>query len=117
MAVTLATDKLTYKPGEVIQVTLKIFNTTDRDATFHFQSSQRYEFFIENNAGKVLWKWSDGRMFAAVLGTEVLGIEKNKFVYTETFKGRLDPGYYKIRGRFIAKNLPMSGNLIIQVKK
>lgn len=51
-----------------------------------------------------------------VLGTEVLGPEKNDIVYTEKYKGNLEAGYYKITGAIVARNKPISGSLVIKIK-
>jgi len=55
-------------------------------------------------------------MFAMVLGEKVLGPHNPEVIYTEEYKGKLSSGYYKVTGIFIAKDRPMSGSIIIQVK-
>ena len=55
-------------------------------------------------------------MFAMVLGEETLGSTNIEIIYAVEYKGKFNPGYYKITGIFIAQGKPMSGSIIIEVK-
>ena len=114
--ISMSTDKMNYSVGEPIIITLKIFNYTEEDIAFHFNTSQRYDFIIEDEKGNEIWCWSKERMFAMVLGEETLGPTNPEIIYTVEYKGKLNPGYYKATGIFIAKDRPMSGGIIIEVK-
>jgi len=112
----VATDKINYFIGEPIIITLKIFNYTEEDIFFRFNTAQRYDFIIEDEKGNEVWRWSERRMFAQMLGEEILGPTNTEIIYTVKYKGKLSPGYYKITGIFVAKDRPMSGSIIIEVK-
>ncbi len=114
--ISMMTDKMNYTVGEPIIMTLKIFNYTEEDVVFHFNNSQRYDFIIEDEKGNEIWRWSKDRMFAMMLGEEILGPTNTEVIYTAEYKDRLSPGYYKITGVFIAQEKPMSGSIIIEVK-
>ena len=114
--ISMSTDKMSYSVGEPIKMTLKVFNYTKENIAFHFNTSQRYDFIIEDEEGKEVWRWSKDRMFAMVLGEEVLGPDNPEIIYTAEYKGKLRPGYYKITGILVAEDRPMSGNIIIMVK-
>jgi hypothetical protein len=115
--ISMSTDKMNYSVGEPIVVTLKIFNyTTEEEITFLFNTGQRYDFIIEDEEGKEVWRWSGDKMFAMVLGEEILGPTNPEVIYTAEYKGKLSPGYYKVTGILVAKDRPMSGNVIIIVK-
>jgi len=114
--ISMTTDKIRYSVGEPIMMTLKIFNYTKEDIAFHFNTSQRYDFIIEDEEGNKIWYWSKERMFAMVLGEEALGPYNPEIIYTAEYKGKLSPGYYKVTGILVAKDRPMSGNVIIIVK-
>ena len=114
--VSMTTDKINYSVGEPIKLTLKIFNYTKEDIIFHFNTSQRYDFIIEDEEGNEIWRWSEGRMFAQMLGKESLGQHNPEVIYTAEYKDRLSPGYYKVTGFFVARDRPMSGSIIIEVK-
>ena len=115
--ISMMTDKTSYSIiGEPITIVLKVFNYTEEKITFQFNTSQRYDFIIEDEEGIEVWRWSNGRMFAQMLGEEILGPRNPEVIYMAEYKGKLSPGYYKVTGIFIAKDRPMSGSIIIEVK-
>lgn len=114
--ISMSTDKMNYSVGEPIIITLKIFNYTEEEITFHFNTGQRYDFIIKDEEGKEIWRWSEDRMFAMMLGEEVLGPTNPEVTYIGEYTNNLSPGYYKITGIFVAQDRPMSGNVVIIVK-
>jgi len=114
--ISMMTEKMSYSVGEPIKMTLKIFNYTEEDIIFHFNTSQRYDFIIEDQKGNEIWRWSEGRMFAQMLGEEILRPNNPEITYATEYKGKLSPGYYKVTGFFVAWDRPMSGSIIIEVK-
>lgn len=114
--ISMTTDKMSYSVGEPTKMTFEIFNYTEEDVTFHFNTSQRYDFIIEDEEGNEVWRWSEDRMFAMMLGEEVLGPTNPEVTYIGEYTNNLSPGYYKITGIFVAQDRPMSGNVVIIVK-
>jgi hypothetical protein len=114
--ISIMTDKMSYSVGDPIIMTLKVFNYTEEDIAFYFNTSQRYDFIIEDDEGNEIWRWSQNMMFAMVLGEETLGPDNPEGIYTAEYKDRLSPGYYKVTGIFVAQNRPMSGSIIIEVR-
>ena len=114
--ISMTTNKMSYTIGEPITMTLKIFNYTEEDVVFHFNTSQRYDFIIEDEKGNEIWCWSKDRMFAMVLGEETLGPTNPEIIFTIEYKDKLSSGFYKVTGILVAKDRPMSGNVIIIVK-
>ena len=114
--ISVMTNKMSYSVGEPIVMTLKIFNYTEEDVVFHFNTSQRYDFVIENKEGNEIWRWSQDMMFAMVLGEEILSPHNPEIIYTAEYKGKLSSGYYKVTGILVAKERPMSGSVIIEVR-
>jgi len=114
--ISMSTDKMSYTVGEHITMTLKLFNYTEEKITFHFNTGQRYDFIIEDEEGSKIWRWSEDKMFTMVLGEETLGPTNTEIIYTVEYRDKLSPGYYKVTGILVAKDRPMSGNIIIIVK-
>ena len=114
--ISMMTDKISYFVGEPIIMTLKIFNYTEEDIVFHFSSSQRYDFIVEDEEGNEIWYWSRDRMFAMMLGEEILGATNTEILYSAEYKGKLSSGYYKVIGFFVVRDRSMSGSIIIEVK-
>ena len=114
--ISMTTDKMSYSVGEPITMTLNVFNYTEEEITFHFNTSQRYDFIIEDEEGNEIWRWSQDMMFAMVLGEETLEQNNPEVIYTAEYKNKLSPGYYKVTGILVTKDRPMSGSIIIKVK-
>ena len=113
--VSVTTNRAIYDTGERIVIELIVFNRTPEKLTFHFKDAQRYDFVIEDGEGKVVWRWSNGRMFAQVLGEETLGPDRADVVYTETYAGPLEPGDYKVIGILVAQDRPLSASVTIRI--
>jgi len=113
--VSLTTDKVLYTTGEPITIEFGIFNRTGEEATLHFRDAQRYDFTIEEDEEKEVWRWSNGKMFAEVLGEETLGPGREEVVYTETYAGRLEPGDYQLTGMLVALDRPLSASVTITI--
>ena len=114
--ISIMTDKMSYSVGDPIIMTLKVFNYTEEDIAFYFNTSQRYDFIIEDEEGNEIWRWSQDIMFAMVLGEETLGPTNIEIIYTVEYNGKLSSGYYKITGIFVVQDRPMSGSIIIEVR-
>lgn len=82
--VSLATDKPAYQPGQPIRITFEVVNRGDKTVGLDFSSAQRFDVAIENAGGNQVWRWSAGRMFAQMLGQEILGPERRSLTYEAT---------------------------------
>ncbi|CAN5812058.1 hypothetical protein BH23GEM9_BH23GEM9_14860 [soil metagenome] len=51
---------------------LHVTNVTNSPVTLEFATTQRYDFEVIDEAGEVVWRWSDEMMFGQALGQEVL---------------------------------------------
>jgi len=112
----LTTDWAVYTPEQPVNIEFCVFNRTGEEITLYFRNAQRYDFTIEDDEGNEIWRWSQDMMFAMVLGEETLGPTNPEIIYTAEYKDKLSPGYYKVTGILVAKDKPMSGNVIIIVK-
>ncbi len=114
-AAVLTAERDNYAPGDSIPLRLEIVNPTDQEMAFEFATGQRYDFSIENEAGEIVWHWSDGLVFMQMLGQEKLG-SGEKLVYSETVDFDLAPGSYTITARLVATNQPLSATAAISVR-
>lgn len=114
--ISVSVNKPIYSSGEPISMALYVFNNTGQEVTFLFSDAQRYDFTIEDEEGREVWRWSEGRMFAQVLGEETLGPGREEIRYTASYQGALEPSSYQITGIVVAKNRPMSASVSIVVK-
>lgn len=60
---TLATDRATYGPADLIKITFSVTNTSNQNMTFEHANSQLYDFIIRASDGQEVAKWSLGRPF------------------------------------------------------
>lgn len=70
-------------------MTLTILNNTENTVTIDYSSAQQFDFQILDKDGAELYRWSDGRMFSAVLTTTELAPGKEA-----VFTAELDAGTY-----------------------
>jgi hypothetical protein len=110
----LTTDRAVYSPGDAVEMTLTVSNRAKRAVTFRFRDARRFDFIIETK-GKSLWRWSDGRMFAQVLGEERLP-PGDSLTYRAKFKGVLKPGIYMVRGMVLHEEMYLQASTVIFVK-
>ena len=78
-----------------------VFNWTDLPVNFTFCDCQRFDFEIYDRAGKLMWRWSDGKMFCDALGSEqIIGRELvyKAAVPLRNSSGPYPDGLYKLVG-------------------
>jgi hypothetical protein len=56
---------------EPLVMTLTVANVKGEDVTLTFPTAQRYDFVVRKGK-QVVWRWSEGMMFAQVIGRETL---------------------------------------------
>ena len=78
-----------------MQFALSVTNNTAKSVELLFPSGQVVDFVVTDTIGRVVWRWSDGRVFTQALQSQVLGSTESK-----TFSGEWKPD--TLRGAFIA---------------
>jgi hypothetical protein len=101
-----------YGLGEEVEMTLRLTNCGDNEATLYFATGQRYEFIVANSeTGEELWRWSDGQSFTQALDEQVLA-NGEVVEYTETWPQtntageQVPEGRYKISGFSVGCGAP-----------
>ena len=105
----------TFKTREPIPLELVVRYGGKDPLTLNFSTSQRYDFQIERE-GEILWRWSNGRMFAQILGQFSLSSELPEIRYRAVFQGYLPPGHYKARGVLTTRPRPLSAATHITIQ-
>lgn len=113
--ISLSTDKSIYSINEPIIIKLKVFNYGNEEVTFHFRSSQRYDFSIFKGEEEIS-RWSKNKFFLQVLGEIVLEPEEI-IVYEKKFEAKLEAGSYKVIGELTAEDKPLAASLTITIKE
>ncbi len=81
-----------------------ITNDSEKPITLGFSSSQKYEIVLENEAGEVVYKYSEGQMFAQQLTTEELE-PGGQLAASETIDQELPPGEYEAKMSFLVRTV------------
>ncbi len=113
---SLSTDQRVYRSGEPIRITFEVFNHTPRPARFDFTSGQRFDIVIEDQQGKEVWRWSEGRLFTMALGQETLGPATPRLTYEAEHTAKLEPGRYKIKGLLTDVSRRISATISVEVQ-
>ena len=93
-------DDRQYAVGEEVEMTLRLTNCGENEATLHYVTGQRYEFIIANSeTGEELWRWSDGQAFTEALDEQVLA-NGEVVEYTETWDQTNSAGEQVPEGRY-----------------
>lgn len=69
---TLDTAELTSGPNQFLQATFTVVNAGEEPLSFTFRSSQQTDFAIEDENGRELWRWSEGKFFAMMMMEKTL---------------------------------------------
>lgn len=98
LTLTVLVGKGAFKTGEPIPLELNVRYGGEEPLILSFSTAQRYDFQIGKEGGEILWRWSEGRMFAQVLGRVVLRPDRPEIRYRAMVQGHLPPGRYQVRG-------------------
>jgi len=114
--ISVATNKAIYSPDEPIIITLTVFNYTEDSLTFVFTSSKRYDFIIKKDE-KDIWRWSEGRFFAQVMGEEKIEPGET-LIYKEIYnpEDKIPAGSYSVTGIITCRENPRQATIYIKVK-
>ncbi len=110
--------------GEEITLRMTIENQADEERKLAFTSAQLYDFEVEDLDGNLVWKWSEGQVFAQALTELTLSARQRLDYDTQWDQNIVDPttgdlsalpvGEYVIRGYFVGYDAPEARSLSIQ---
>lgn len=110
LKISATTSSNEVKPGETLRLKLSIENTGKETQELTFNSSQRFDVRVEDESGREIWRWSDGRVFAQVI--ETVAIQPGKSISFDAEWPGIDsaekpvsPGDYSVFAWFTADNL------------
>jgi hypothetical protein len=58
--------------AEKLRFSLRVTNNTSKMLELRFPDGQTHDFVVKDFAGKVVWRWSEGRMFTSAMRSETL---------------------------------------------
>lgn len=80
--------------NSTVQFEFELMNQTERIVTYHFNTSQRFDYVIKTPEGETVKKFSEGMAFTQVLGT--VKLKQAERVTFNTEVADLKPGKYTV---------------------
>jgi Intracellular proteinase inhibitor len=116
VSLDLRATKGVYPQGEPVELTLELVNRSQRPITLGFRTAQRYDLLIQSAQGQEVWRWSADRMFAQMLGEEVLAPNGGKLTYHVAVREKIPPGSYTVIGVIPAVDARLSARLDVTIR-
>ncbi len=116
LSISLATNKAVYENEEPIRITFEVASLARTPLQLEFTSAQRFDVAIINEAGAEVWRWSEGRVFATMMGQEILGPDNPRLTYEAAFTRTLPPGPYQIKAWVTDTSRHFSATLGIEMR-
>ncbi|MFC7096325.1 BsuPI-related putative proteinase inhibitor [Halobaculum marinum] len=108
------TATLTVAPTDVgLELTLTVENAGSAAVDLSFSDGQRAEFVAVDADGAEVWRWSEGRAFAMMLGSETLAPGES-VAYDGTWAST-PAGEYEVTGSLAATDADASASMSVVV--
>jgi len=95
--------------GGAVRLALAVRNTSDRRLELDFPDGQTHDFAVRDAAGRLLWRWSAGRLFTQTMQNRLLEA-RDSVVYAavldEAWAARA-PGEYVVVAELRSENHPV----------
>lgn len=114
LRVEMAVAKSAFRPGEPVEITMRVTNTTS-EALVLTAGGQQYDVVVRRR-GALVWQWSHDKAFAQVIRSLPLASQET-LTYKATWDQRdlqgrpVEPGTYEISCVLMATPRPGSGNI------
>jgi hypothetical protein len=99
-----------------VRFVLHVTNSSAQPITLEFANAQRYDFEVEDASAGLLWRWSDGQMFAQMLGEEVIPAGSTRD-YTASWQYGNRVGRFYAHGRVTASNRKIVQRTEFEIQK
>ncbi len=98
MQVELRLNKVAYRAGEAVEITLALTNSNGSPVSVQFPTGQMYDFVVTRE-GQLVWQWSLGRAFIQAFTTLTLMPKESK-VFNERWDQQNAQGQQAPPGEF-----------------
>ena len=92
--------------AEKLRFTLSVKNNTTKMLELRFPDGQTHDFYVKDFAGKVIWRWSEGRMFTSAMRSETLK-GKGETAYEESWNTEGQHGSFTAVAILKSNNFPV----------
>ncbi|MBD7938045.1 hypothetical protein H9655_13515 [Cytobacillus sp. Sa5YUA1] len=107
---------------EKLVLTFTVHNQTNELVKMQFNTSQKYDYEVLDEHGKVVYRYSDGKAFLQMIQTENLSLGEKKewkatWDYQTANEGTINPGSYKVQATFLGQVIEPEGMEINQTSQ
>ena len=99
--------------SDEVRLTLEVPNPGEEAVDVEFPDGQTHDFAVEDAAGRVVWRWSEGRLFTQGIQTKVLRAGES-LTYEATWEPAA-PGRYTVVATLRSPTLPVTQTSIVVV--
>jgi hypothetical protein len=92
--------------NEKLRFTLNVKNNTTKMLELRFPDGQTHDFYVKDFAGKVIWRWSEGRMFTSAMRSETIK-GKGETAFEESWNTEGQHGSYTAVAILKSNNFPV----------
>ena len=92
--------------AEKLRFTLSVKNNTTKMLELRFPDGQTHDFYVKDFAGKVIWRWGEGRMFTSAMRSETLK-GKGETAYEESWNTEGQHGSFTAVAILKSNNFPV----------
>jgi hypothetical protein len=99
---------------DALELTLSVANEGDEPVELDFRDAQRVDFTAyDADSGEEVWRWSDGRMFGQVLGSEEIPAGESLEYQAEW--AAPPSGSYRVEGELVDTERQPSAEMVVEL--
>jgi hypothetical protein len=98
-----------------VVLALHLTNSGTQPLVLEFNSTQRYDFQVQNATGATVWTWSADKLFGQMMGTETIGVGESR-EYRASWAAGGQAGTFVAVGRVVAMNKPIEQRTQFEIR-
>ena len=96
--------------AEKLRFSLSVHNNTSKMLELRFPDGQTHDFVVKDFAGKVIWRWSEGRMFTSAMRSETIK-GKGETNFSESWETKGQHGSFTAVAILRSDNFPIESTV------
>jgi len=96
--------------AEKLRFSLNVRNNTSKMLEIRFPDGQTHDFIVKDFAGKVIWRWSEGRMFTSAMRSETIR-GKGETIFSESWDTKGQHGAFTAVATLRSDNFPVESTV------
>ncbi|HEY1952622.1 MAG TPA: BsuPI-related putative proteinase inhibitor [Gemmatimonadaceae bacterium] len=96
--------------ADKLRFSLNVHNNTSKMLELRFPDGQTHDFVVKDFAGKVIWRWGQGRMFTSAMRSETLK-GKGGTIFAESWDTKGQHGSFTAVAILRSDNFPVESTV------